>query len=252
MADQALRPLPGASTTLHRADVLRTHIDNILSIGEIQAPRPRASPGNCRLARASRRPLVTPPDSLDGKPWPSSRSRRPSRNVTIRSRHQLHIAESALENRQVQASRTAPISAIPVRSPSQAGRVRLLRRSNSCWQGGGSGFTGIWRSASYLRRHFIRRSFSTPAILRSESQDTVGGRCQIAILAGVFEPNIRRTRMTTLPLAGPATTADRLDPMPEPRLLSRQSRSAIRDRPQGAAKPAGGQPLALTAAAAAR
>ena len=59
-------------------------------------PGPRASPGNCRLARASRRPLVTPPDSLDGKPWPSSRSRRPSRNVTIRSRHQLHIAESGV------------------------------------------------------------------------------------------------------------------------------------------------------------
>ena len=38
MADQALRPLPGASTTLHRADVLRTHIDDILSIGEVQAP----------------------------------------------------------------------------------------------------------------------------------------------------------------------------------------------------------------------
>ena len=32
-----------------------------------------------------------PPNSLDGKPWPSSRSRRPSRNVTIRSRRQLHI-----------------------------------------------------------------------------------------------------------------------------------------------------------------
>jgi hypothetical protein len=38
MADQALRPLPSASTTLHRADVRRTRIDNILSIGEIQAP----------------------------------------------------------------------------------------------------------------------------------------------------------------------------------------------------------------------
>ena len=54
---------------------------------------PRTSPGNCRLARASRRPPVTPPDSLDGKPRPPSRSRRP-RNVTIRRRHQLHI-ESA-------------------------------------------------------------------------------------------------------------------------------------------------------------
>jgi len=31
--------------------------------------------------------------------------------------------DSALEDRRVQASRTTPISAIPVRSPSQLGRV---------------------------------------------------------------------------------------------------------------------------------
>ena len=41
MADEALRPLPSASTTLHRAGVLRTHIDNFLSIGEVQAPSRR-------------------------------------------------------------------------------------------------------------------------------------------------------------------------------------------------------------------
>jgi Phage integrase family len=52
--------------------------------------------GNHELAQASRRSLVIDRISFpDGKPWPSSRSRRPSRNVTIRGRHQSHI-DSAL------------------------------------------------------------------------------------------------------------------------------------------------------------
>jgi hypothetical protein len=36
-----LRPLPGTSPSLHGTDALYTHIDNLLSIGEIQAPRRR-------------------------------------------------------------------------------------------------------------------------------------------------------------------------------------------------------------------
>ena len=66
-----------------------------------ERPRRKDSQDNKISKRANRvstkpgavQPLVTPPDSLDGKPWPSSRSRRPSRNVTIRGRHQLHIAD---------------------------------------------------------------------------------------------------------------------------------------------------------------
>src|SRR5260370_27763854 len=40
-----LRPLPGAASTLHGTDALRTHIDNILSIGENQAPSDQGSLG---------------------------------------------------------------------------------------------------------------------------------------------------------------------------------------------------------------
>ena len=69
------------------------------------------------------------PDLPDGKPWPSSRSGKPPPNVTIRGRHQLQIADSAFENLQQQASRTAPISTIPVRSRAQLGKgVRRPRR----------------------------------------------------------------------------------------------------------------------------
>ena len=39
VADQALRPLPGTATTLHRVQVCRIHIGNILSIGSPQAAR---------------------------------------------------------------------------------------------------------------------------------------------------------------------------------------------------------------------
>jgi hypothetical protein len=39
-ADQALRPLPGTTSSLHGDDPLHTDIDNLLSIREVQAPSP--------------------------------------------------------------------------------------------------------------------------------------------------------------------------------------------------------------------
>ena len=38
-ADQALRPLPGTTSSLHGDDPLHTDIDNLLSIREVQAPK---------------------------------------------------------------------------------------------------------------------------------------------------------------------------------------------------------------------
>jgi hypothetical protein len=49
-----LRPLPGTSSTLHGAHALHTHMDNILSIGEMQAPM------HCLRPRSRHRPRWIP------------------------------------------------------------------------------------------------------------------------------------------------------------------------------------------------
>jgi integrase len=55
-----------------------------------ESPAPAPAPATARSHKPPAAPLITPPDPLNGKPRPSSRTRRPPRNVTIRSRGQLH------------------------------------------------------------------------------------------------------------------------------------------------------------------
>ena len=76
-------------------------------------------------------------------PWWAAKTTM--RDIRVRRPAALgsRIADSALEDCQVQVSLTATIPAIPWRSPwrGSEGCDRLARRTGSCWQDGGDGLT---------------------------------------------------------------------------------------------------------------
>jgi len=89
---------------------------------------PPPTRGRASTGRGSGRTVSCCGGRLDHWAW-----HRREQLLTYRSRQ---IAKSALKNCQVQASRTAPISAIPVRSSSpKPERAWLARGTSSCWQG---------------------------------------------------------------------------------------------------------------------